>query len=366
MTTNAEEENDENAIRRAEELEALESFYGPDSITTKSCNTTTSTVIWNISIQSQITLSLHIPSTYPSLCTTPPKITIGVESRGKDNKVTSISQTRRDEIINDMMDLYEPEMEVAIVWAEHCRAALEEYFEEDGDGDDNNDYDSNNNNNNNNYEEEDDAKTNTNDNNEVEKEEGVQTFIPPTSKFNQPIRNFPTSIIEDNSNHRSIYKGPPFYPPKGGQGETMIAHVASVTCYEHVQYVLATLLFHDKKVAKATHNMFAYTFIKEDGTKVSDNDDDGEKGSGSKLAALLDMTKVENVIVIVSRWYGGIHLGSARFKWIATVARDALEEAGYITSSGGSGSAAADASLDSNEEKNGIVKGGGKRKGRKH
>jgi putative IMPACT (imprinted ancient) family translation regulator len=52
-----------------------------------------------------------------------------------------------------------------------------------------------------------------------------------------------------------------------------------------------------------------------------DNDDDGEDAAGSKLAYLLDMRKDENVLVVVSRWYGGIHLGPKRFAHIINVAR---------------------------------------------
>ena len=68
---------------------------------------------------------------------------------------------------------------------------------------------------------------------------------------------------------------------------------------------------------------------------VSDNDDDGEKGSGAKLAALLEMSDTMDCIVVVSRWYGGIHLGPARFKHIASTARDALVESGLIGGAGG-------------------------------
>eukprot|EP00585_Thalassiosira_rotula_P019448 CAMPEP_0196199572 /NCGR_PEP_ID=MMETSP0912-20130531/3208_1 /TAXON_ID=49265 /ORGANISM="Thalassiosira rotula, Strain GSO102" /LENGTH=97 /DNA_ID=CAMNT_0041472795 /DNA_START=80 /DNA_END=369 /DNA_ORIENTATION=- len=97
----------------------------------------------------------------------------------------------------------------------------------------------------------------------------------------------------------------------------MIAHVCNVTCMEHVQWALSELLFNDKKVGKATHNMFAYRFFTDNndngnnGSHVSDNDDDGEKGSGSKLASLLEMCRVENVLVVVSRWFGGMKLGPA-------------------------------------------------------
>lgn len=57
-----------------------------------------------------------------------------------------------------------------------------------------------------------------------------------------------------------------------------------------------------------------------------DNDDDGEDAAGSKLAFLLDMRKDDNVIVVVSRWFGGIHLGPKRFAHIVNVARELLVE----------------------------------------
>lgn len=102
---------------------------------------------------------------------------------------------------------------------------------------------------------------------------------------------------------------------------------------EHVQWALAELLFNDKKVAKATHNMFAYRFHGDEdsiATVVHDNDDDGEKGSGAKLASLLELIGAYNVLVVVSRWYGGQLLGPARFKWIAGVARTGLVQGGFI------------------------------------
>ena len=57
---------------------------------------------------------------------------------------------------------------------------------------------------------------------------------------------------------------------------------------------------------------------------LADNDDDGESGAGSKLAHLLEMMKVKDVCVIVSRRYGGIQLGPDRFKHISTCARSLL------------------------------------------
>jgi hypothetical protein len=62
---------------------------------------------------------------------------------------------------------------------------------------------------------------------------------------------------------------------------------------------------------------------------------DGETAAGSRLAHLLDILGVEDVVVVVSRWYGGIQLGADRFKHINNVARALLEAAGFIPRAGG-------------------------------
>ncbi|THH16921.1 hypothetical protein EW146_g3794 [Bondarzewia mesenterica] len=61
-----------------------------------------------------------------------------------------------------------------------------------------------------------------------------------------------------------------------------------------------------------------------------DNDDDGESAAGGRLAHLLQILDVNNVLVIVTRYYGGIHLGPDRFKHINQAARDALELGGFL------------------------------------
>ena len=45
-----------------------------------------------------------------------------------------------------------------------------------------------------------------------------------------------------------------------------------------------------------------------------------------------------NVVVVVSRWYGGVLLGPSRFGIINNTARQLLEELGYIVGSGSGGS----------------------------
>ena len=43
------------------------------------------------------------------------------------------------------------------------------------------------------------------------------------------------------------------------------------------------------------------------------------------MSELLRLMNVENIAVIVTRWYGGIHLGPDRFRHINNVARNLIE-----------------------------------------
>lgn len=88
----------------------------------------------------------------------------------------------------------------------------------------------------------------------------------------------------------------------------------------------------DKKISKATHNIQAWRIRRPDGLLVQDCDDDGESAAGSRLLHLLNITECINVVVVVSRWYGGTQLGPDRFKHINACARDALVKGGFIKS----------------------------------
>ena len=39
---------------------------------------------------------------------------------------------------------------------------------------------------------------------------------------------------------------------------------------------------------------------------------------------------VKNIMVVVSRWYGGVHLGPDRFRLINNAARQVIEKAGLL------------------------------------
>jgi hypothetical protein len=60
------------------------------------------------------------------------------------------------------------------------------------------------------------------------------------------------------------------------------------------------------------------------GVLEQDCDDDGETAAGGRLLKLLSIVDVVDVCVVVSRWYGGVHLGPDRFKDINNAARTLL------------------------------------------
>ncbi|KAH6594541.1 hypothetical protein BASA50_006491 [Batrachochytrium salamandrivorans] len=107
-----------------------------------------------------------------------------------------------------------------------------------------------------------------------------------------------------------------------------IAHVAQISSIDQVHLVKQALLS-NKRIARATHNIIAYRIVEPVTNRVKqDSDDDGEDAAGARLLHLLNLTEARNVCVVVTRWYGGIQLGPARFKHINNVARLLLTELG--------------------------------------
>ena len=58
--------------------------------------------------------------------------------------------------------------------------------------------------------------------------------------------------------------------------------------------------------------------------------DCGEAGAGQRLLTLLERANIFNVLVIVTRWYGGTPLGSSRFRHISTCAVETLKKGGFL------------------------------------
>jgi hypothetical protein len=115
------------------------------------------------------------------------------------------------------------------------------------------------------------------------------------------------------------------------QKSTFQAHVAPVASVAEVRGVVAALM-RSPKIRAATHNIMAFRIHDAArGTYNQDADDDGEAAAGGRLLHLLQIADARGVVVVVSRWFGGILLGPSRFGIINNCARVALEEAGFIS-----------------------------------
>ncbi|CCF60724.1 hypothetical protein KAFR_0L01160 [Kazachstania africana CBS 2517] len=130
-----------------------------------------------------------------------------------------------------------------------------------------------------------------------------------------------------------------------------------ISSQEDIPKMLQKLVSENKSVAKASHmHMYAWRVgqlaesMEKSGSKGKKKNaksregkeesstvvvknlqqgcmDGGEAGAGSRLLNLLERANIVNVLVIVTRWYGGTPLGSARFRHISTVAVQSLKKA---------------------------------------
>ena len=156
------------------------------------------------------------------------------------------------------------------------------------------------------------------------------------------------NIICEHSSHNSSHCQPMSSNNSGGSvttpalyhGEpltdrrsTFQAHLSPVHSVVEAMEALAALKS-NKKISTATHNISAYRISGgPHNTCLQDCDDDGESHAGSRLLHLLQILEVKDVLVVVSRWFGGIQLGPDRFKHINNVSRDLLLKCGYIDES---------------------------------
>ena len=81
------------------------------------------------------------------------------------------------------------------------------------------------------------------------------------------------------------------------------------------------LLKHDKAYAKATHNTWAVQLSSTGALKA----DDGESGAGMVIVRMLEREGLQDHMIVVTRWYGGKHLGGDRFRHVQTCVRAYLD-----------------------------------------
>ena len=143
----------------------------------------------------------------------------------------------------------------------------------------------------------------------------------------------------DESVRRSIVAGPSFTEKKSTFQGFLLRDVTSL---EQVDAMLRALR-RDSRIARCSHLMAAWRIALRGDPRddpdgcvwAQDHDEDGETGAGRGLSHLLRVTQSADVCVVVARWFGGIHLGPARFQLINNCARDMLERCGFVEGKGG-------------------------------
>ncbi|KFQ49591.1 Protein IMPACT, partial [Nestor notabilis] len=146
----------------------------------------------------------------------------------------------------------------------------------------------------------------------------------------QPIHEDPIKMLNylTSESQEVDEELPPIHhgKPITDRRSTFQAHLAPVVTPRQVKRVLEKL-YENKKIASASHNIYAYRIYCEDKqTFLQDCEDDGETAAGGRLLHLMQILNAHNVLVVVSRWYGGILLGPDRFKHINNCARNVLVE----------------------------------------
>ncbi len=79
----------------------------------------------------------------------------------------------------------------------------------------------------------------------------------------------------------------------------------------------------EKSYAKATHNTWGAVLAEGGMIKA----DDGESGAGMVILRMLERDGISDHLVVVTRWYGGKHLGGDRFRHVQTCMRAYLDDA---------------------------------------
>ncbi|XP_046991004.1 protein IMPACT-like isoform X1 [Schistocerca americana] len=266
---------EDNVTKQADEIEALASIYGDDWKVEDEVNRS-----YSISLKEcgqEITLYFILPPEYPS--TAPPKYQLSAPGLKPEEKNLIISAL-------DELSILQCGQTVIYEWVEKVRELVQDFLPLD---------------------------------------KGTEDFGIDSAAFSsvtceQQEYEFELPQIihgETITDRKSVFQG----------------HAAPVFYAEQVKAILQKL-YENKKIANATHNMYAYRIFKDD-TKsfLQDCEDDGETHAGGRLLHLLQILDMKNVLVVVTRWYGGILLGPDRFRHINNAARQVLEQGGFVQKS---------------------------------
>ena len=286
-----------------DEIEAINSIYSPDSIVKVSGNEEIYTLVLPTH---PVTLRLSFPSGYP----TEPLLIPGVQSVG-DSKPKGYGSHVLELAREVLNRIFTPGQVCVFDLVEELEKCLQT---EEGFGVEDND----------------------------------QSTVEILGTTHEQSNDLPPSLLRSNTFHPSEWIHSNQVSLKKS---SFIAHAITITHPSQLPALLDSLHATSKNISKATHNLSAYRIrcpsdplsikkdsgnselgVTESGTQATayqDCDDDGETAAGGRLLHLMQVMDVWNVLVVVSRWYGGVNLGPDRFRIISNVAREILVSGGW-------------------------------------
>jgi hypothetical protein len=114
--------------------------------------------------------------------------------------------------------------------------------------------------------------------------------------------------------------------PITSKKSTFIARAITVKSPTEATSLVQKLLSANPDLRSADHNITAFRTQGSHNNILESSEDDGESGGGRHILGLLQQSNLTNVLLVVTRWYGGIMLGPDRWRIMSEVSRDALSQ----------------------------------------
>lgn len=145
-----------------------------------------------------------------------------------------------------------------------------------------------------------------------------------TARSEQTVKQEPSSDAGEEG-QAAAASGWTVSSPVTVKQSTFIARSITITSPSDATSAFQTLLAQNKDLQKASHNISAWRVQGNNGILESSNDD-GESGGGRHILGLMQADNIVGVLLVVTRWYGGIMLGTDRWRLMSMVSRDALSQ----------------------------------------
>lgn len=118
------------------------------------------------------------------------------------------------------------------------------------------------------------------------------------------------------------------------KGSTFLAHAIPITSATQRAGLMKELMSQKPELGTATHNAWAVRASYGSSPLAQEASfDDGESGCGKFLLQVMKDANVKNMVVVLTRWYGGVMLGPDRWRLMRECVEDAISAQQRCTSS---------------------------------